>query len=133
MNGSVKIIQRFDDFSDPDMPYMYHCHILSHEDNGMMGQFLVTNPASGTTETMDRPLLFYPNPAGETVFFEAAEAGFANAFCQVVDAGGQLVLEQTVPFANGRGSFETRGLPKGVYTAQIRFGEKKYSGIFVKQ
>ncbi|MDO8365151.1 MAG: multicopper oxidase domain-containing protein, partial [Saprospiraceae bacterium] len=28
MNGSVKIVVRYDDFSDPDMPYMYHCHIL---------------------------------------------------------------------------------------------------------
>ena len=23
-------------------PFMYHCHILEHEDNGMMGQFLTT-------------------------------------------------------------------------------------------
>ena len=22
-------------------PYMYHCHILEHEDRGMMGQFTV--------------------------------------------------------------------------------------------
>jgi FtsP/CotA-like multicopper oxidase with cupredoxin domain len=27
---------------DPDLPYMYHCHILEHEDAGMMGQFTVT-------------------------------------------------------------------------------------------
>ncbi|MBK9026239.1 MAG: multicopper oxidase domain-containing protein [Saprospiraceae bacterium] len=26
------------------MPYMFHCHILSHEDNGMMGQFIVNPP-----------------------------------------------------------------------------------------
>ena len=25
----------------PHVPYMYHCHIMEHEDNGMMGQFLV--------------------------------------------------------------------------------------------
>ncbi|VAV94092.1 Multicopper oxidase, partial [hydrothermal vent metagenome] len=24
-----------------DAPYMYHCHILEHEDAGMMGQFSV--------------------------------------------------------------------------------------------
>ncbi len=29
------------DFADPSAPYMYHCHILEHEDNGMMGQFVV--------------------------------------------------------------------------------------------
>jgi FtsP/CotA-like multicopper oxidase with cupredoxin domain len=23
------------------MPYMFHCHILQHEDRGMMGQFVV--------------------------------------------------------------------------------------------
>jgi len=26
----------------PDAPYMFHCHILEHEDAGMMGQFSVT-------------------------------------------------------------------------------------------
>jgi FtsP/CotA-like multicopper oxidase with cupredoxin domain len=25
-------------------PYMLHCHLLRHEDNGMMGQFVVVNP-----------------------------------------------------------------------------------------
>ena len=37
----VRIVMRFEDFADPDNPYMYHCHILEHEDQGMMGQFLV--------------------------------------------------------------------------------------------
>ena len=37
----VRIIMRFEDYSDPDSPFMYHCHILEHEDVGMMGQFVV--------------------------------------------------------------------------------------------
>ncbi len=37
----VRIIVRFTDFADEKNPYMYHCHILEHEDRGMMGQFLV--------------------------------------------------------------------------------------------
>jgi len=40
-HSSVKLITKFEDFADPDIPYMYHCHILEHEDRGMMGQFLV--------------------------------------------------------------------------------------------
>ena len=36
----VKIIMKFEDFVG-DIPYMYHCHILPHEDRGMMGQFIV--------------------------------------------------------------------------------------------
>ena len=35
---SVRIIARFEDYTGI---YMYHCHLLEHEDNGMMGQFEV--------------------------------------------------------------------------------------------
>jgi bilirubin oxidase len=38
---TVRIIARFSDFVDPVNPYMFHCHILEHEDAGMMGQFVV--------------------------------------------------------------------------------------------
>ncbi|GAA2991442.1 multicopper oxidase domain-containing protein [Microbacterium terrae] len=39
-----RILVRFDDYADPTTPYMYHCHLLWHEDQGMMGQFLVVEP-----------------------------------------------------------------------------------------
>jgi FtsP/CotA-like multicopper oxidase with cupredoxin domain len=38
---TVKLHLAFADFSDAERPYMYHCHILEHEDAGMMGQFTV--------------------------------------------------------------------------------------------
>jgi bilirubin oxidase len=44
---TVRFITRFEDFSDSIVPYVYHCHILMHEDDGMMGQFLVTKGTSG--------------------------------------------------------------------------------------
>ncbi len=37
----VRVVAEFKDYADPDRPYMYHCHILEHEDAGMMGQFVV--------------------------------------------------------------------------------------------
>ena len=40
---TVRIIKRFRDYADPELPYMYHCHILEHEDIGMMGQWVVEN------------------------------------------------------------------------------------------
>jgi FtsP/CotA-like multicopper oxidase with cupredoxin domain len=41
-NGTtMKLALRFDGPADPDTPYMYHCHLLYHEDAGMMGQFVV--------------------------------------------------------------------------------------------
>ena len=39
----LRVLLRFEEHTDPDLPYMYHCHILEHEDAGMMGQFLVVN------------------------------------------------------------------------------------------
>ncbi|MEU6992937.1 multicopper oxidase domain-containing protein [Streptomyces sp. NPDC046465] len=39
-----RLAMRFSDHSDRTTPYMYHCHILYHEDQGMMGQFVVTKP-----------------------------------------------------------------------------------------
>ncbi|MFJ3407085.1 multicopper oxidase family protein [Promicromonospora sp. NPDC090134] len=36
-----RLAMRFSDHTDPNVPYMYHCHLLQHEDDGMMGQFVV--------------------------------------------------------------------------------------------
>ena len=40
----VRILTRFSAYPDPSAPYMFHCHILEHEDRGMMGQFVVVRP-----------------------------------------------------------------------------------------
>jgi FtsP/CotA-like multicopper oxidase with cupredoxin domain len=37
----AEILVRFDHPAAPKRPFMYHCHILEHEDHGMMGQFAV--------------------------------------------------------------------------------------------
>ncbi|MRH89836.1 multicopper oxidase domain-containing protein [Nocardia sp. SYP-A9097] len=42
--GVVKLALRFDGPADPNAPYMFHCHLLWHEDMGMMGQFVVVEP-----------------------------------------------------------------------------------------
>ena len=39
----TKLLMRFNHIATEEYPYMYHCHILEHEDAGMMGQFTVTN------------------------------------------------------------------------------------------
>lgn len=38
---TVRVLMAFKDFADDKAPFMYHCHMLEHEDLGMMGQFLV--------------------------------------------------------------------------------------------
>ena len=36
-----EVLIRFSHPADSKAPYVYHCHILEHEDRGMMGQFIV--------------------------------------------------------------------------------------------
>jgi FtsP/CotA-like multicopper oxidase with cupredoxin domain len=38
----AELLVRFTQPATEAAPFMYHCHILEHEDNGMMGQFAVT-------------------------------------------------------------------------------------------
>lgn len=38
---TVEVAVKFDHIANKNYPYMYHCHILEHEDAGMMGQFTV--------------------------------------------------------------------------------------------
>ncbi len=45
---SVSVVAKYDDFASPVNPYMLHCHMLNHEDGGLMGQFVVTSAATET-------------------------------------------------------------------------------------
>ncbi|MGB3484895.1 MAG: multicopper oxidase domain-containing protein [Mycobacterium sp.] len=56
------VSMRFSGEADPTYPYMYHCHLLRHEDQGMMGQFLVLAPGQEPTPmVMPMPM---SDPAG---------------------------------------------------------------------
>ena len=50
----VRLAVQFGSYTDPDTPYMFHCHLLRHEDNGMMGQFVVVEP--GTEGSVPRTI-----------------------------------------------------------------------------
>lgn len=41
-DGWSEIVVQFNHLATDQYPYMYHCHILEHEDRGMMGQFTVS-------------------------------------------------------------------------------------------
>jgi bilirubin oxidase len=42
--SEARLAMRFSDYTDPDHPYMLHCHRLRHEDQEMMAQFVVVKP-----------------------------------------------------------------------------------------
>lgn len=41
VDGETELLMRFTETASEESPFMYHCHILEHEDAGMMGQFTV--------------------------------------------------------------------------------------------
>jgi bilirubin oxidase len=71
-HDSVKFITKFTDFADTMTPYMYHCHILHHEDDGMMGSFIVFDPVAELDSKIanNAGLTVYPNPTN--VFWNIA-------------------------------------------------------------
>jgi FtsP/CotA-like multicopper oxidase with cupredoxin domain len=42
-DASVQLAVVFPPYPDPTAPYMYHCHLMWHEDQGMMAQFTVVD------------------------------------------------------------------------------------------
>ena len=71
--GKVRFITKFEDFANPDVPYMYHCHMLTHEDGGMMGQFIVYDPLSDVNEVFEEKISIHPNPANSFIYIESAD------------------------------------------------------------
>ena len=43
-NETVRVLTEFGPYTDTELPYMFHCHVLQHEDRGMMGQAVVVEP-----------------------------------------------------------------------------------------
>ena len=41
---TTRILVKFTDYTNINWPYMFHCHLLLHEDIGVMGQFVVVKP-----------------------------------------------------------------------------------------
>jgi blue copper oxidase len=65
---SVRFITQFGDFADTTVPYMFHCHILMHEDEGMMGQFVVSSKPAGINENhLEGNIIAYPNPTTDVL------------------------------------------------------------------
>lgn len=64
--GTARLLVRLPGYADPAVPYMFHCHLLQHEDNGMMGQFVVVQPGQppGQPPVASAPRL---NPAGRPI------------------------------------------------------------------
>ncbi|MBA2613935.1 MAG: multicopper oxidase domain-containing protein [Bacteroidetes bacterium] len=93
---SLMFITKFEDFTDSVIPYMYHCHILMHEDDGMMGQFMVRSNLTGIKETkLDNGIVsIYPNPAQNSIIVDLKESGNSTFDITVHDLLGEIIYSE---------------------------------------
>lgn len=116
-NGSVKLITKYSDFSDPDMPYMYHCHILTHEDNGMMGQFIVTSEiTSNENELYSNDLKVYPVPTNGILTIQNKNILNKLESYRIYDSFGKIIMHNNSNIK----SIDLSDLLQGSYFLQIQ-------------
>lgn len=116
-NEIVRFITQFTDFSDPDIPYMFHCHILPHEDDGMMGQFLVLKESGIESKTELERLSFYPNPLSDKLIINWENELVSRPHLKLYNLQGQILQEKVLVF--GTNEFETSRLPNGLYFLEV--------------
>jgi blue copper oxidase len=119
-NGVVRFITRFESFHNDTLPYMYHCHMLTHEDDGMMGQFIVSSPTGIDEQTSAAAMLVYPNPTTNYIQLNG-KFDKANPF-YLFDELGRVVKSGTLSADN---RIELNGLSNGMYFLQLEGQLKK--------
>lgn len=115
--GNVRFITEFLDHASDTVPYMYHCHMLTHEDEGMMGQFLVTDPNASQLELAGYPLEVYPNPTNGLLTVNYP--GIETCTVQVVDVLGHTLSVDRMEFTQDRLDLDVTSMAPGTYFVQV--------------
>jgi blue copper oxidase len=116
--GTVRFITKFEDFTNPEIPYMYHCHMLTHEDGGMMGQFVVVDPNATLAERKSFEELKIENPFSEELRVWSEN----NEIKQIIlyDATGTKCMESTYSK-----TIDTTKLAAGIYFLRVIDAENR--------
>lgn len=126
-NQTVRFIAKFNDYSDSLKPYMFHCHIALHEDQGMMGQFVVGNsPAGIMNKVRNAKMKLYPNPTKGAINFEM-ENGIVIRHASVINIHGQQVYEAELNAE--KAELNVSALAKGMYFLRLTDTE---GGSYIK-
>jgi blue copper oxidase len=91
---TVRFITKFEDFVSDTAAYMYHCHLLHHEDDGMMGSFLVKDTLStGMKDQLNDSdkLLVYQNFSDHQLTANIQVQKKQTAHVYIADVSGRIV------------------------------------------
>ncbi len=114
---TVRFVAKFEDFTSKTVPYMYHCHMLVHEDGGMMGQFTVIDKITGISDLVfDKGISIYPNPTAGLIHIDISD-NIVLKKIEVIDLFGRSVL-MIDDLKNGK-AIDLRHLPKTIHLLKI--------------
>ncbi len=117
-NTVVRFIAKFEDYADASHPFMYHCHISLHEDEGMMGQFVVTSPTGiNSINRSENQFSIYPNPNHDKLFVKFNEASQSAYYIRITDALGRTLL--MLPKPELQNGIDISQFSKGIYYIQL--------------
>lgn len=127
---TVTFITKFEDFCHDTMPYMYHCHMLTHEDDGMMGQFVVNCPVGVNELVSPRHPVVFPNPVTDeiTIGFDFTLTNGLNY--RIYNLVGETVELGKV---DGVKIASLTKLVAGIYFLELQFNNKPITIKFVKE
>lgn len=122
----VEFITRFEDFADPNVPYMYHCHLLPHEDDGMMGSFRVIDVSTEVSEPGSEKSLFtlHPNPVSDYLSIQFAADLKDHLIISVFDLVGHKMIEQQIQSSQEDILIPTSEWSNGLYIIIVKNGLK---------
>lgn len=131
-DDTLRFITQFVTFADDSVPYMYHCHLLHHEDDGMMGQFLVVNSATSVPRNTinEFAVSIYPNPASDHISLDFMGQPVSQMHLEILDAYGRVLVEQRL---SPDEKLEIEDLAAGFYFVRIRSRDGTKTLKFLKQ
>lgn len=133
--ATVSFIATFDRFPDTVIKasngYMYHCHILTHEDNSMMHQFTVVDSATyfATVASEDvsipPPFIVYPNPVRNRLTVESYHD--APARLRIIDIGGRVLREHRLSPFTRTTTLDVTDITAGLYFLEWTSGDRRHT------
>ena len=131
---SVSFVAKFDDYADAIHPFMYHCHFSNHEDEGMMGQFIVTNTITTVNENIinENEFMLYPNPAKNILNVSFDKSYMQAYYIRIINSSGKTLM--MLPKPNLENGIDINGLKSGTYFLQLTDDKNKLTNTkkFIK-
>jgi len=128
---TVRFISVFEDFANDEIPYMYHCHLLTHEDEGMMGQFLVIDTTKGDgdpdaiLELNEDDVRVFPNPSSNNLINLNISENFNVNNIQVFNTIGEEIIQYKSNEIQNQMKIKIN--QKGIYFLILKSNNKYFS------